>query len=381
MNILIIAGNGLYYDFSASFVHSQAIAYTKLGHRVRVLIRLPYGKRDGFGSLSCQTVTLKRKDGIDLLYMRYFSLSKYGENGWNQKRAISAASRIIQQITDGFPPDIIHAHALTTTAVLGAFLKERLNVPLVITTHGSDTFVPYNLGNCSSLRQRANQADHLICVSSLLKRRIESCQAVVPMSVILNGFQIKSACSPTDRNPVSMIQAGYLVARKKADVTIQALALLRKRHPDAALDIVGSGSELHRFQTLCGELNVSDSVRFHGFLPNPETLAQMAKARFFIMPSINEGFGIVYLEAMASGCITIGTEGEGIADLIVSGENGFLVPPDNPEAIVKVVEWCLEHPEEADGIAENGRKDALALTWEKNAAEYIKLFKELQHGT
>ncbi len=99
------------------------------------------------------------------------------------------------------------------------------------------------------------------------------------------------------------------------------------------------------------------------------------------MPSINEGFGIVYLEAMASGCITIGTEGEGIADLIVSGENGFLVPPDNPEAIVKVVEWCLEHPEEADGIAENGRKDALALTWEKNAAEYIKLFKELQHGT
>ena len=95
------------------------------------------------------------------------------------------------------------------------------------------------------------------------------------------------------------------------------------------------------------------------------------------MPSIPEGFGIAYLEAMASGCITIGTEGEGIADLIVSGKNGFLVPPDDPDSIVRVIEWCLEHPEEADIIAERGRKDALGLTWEYNAKQYINLFQEL----
>ena len=95
------------------------------------------------------------------------------------------------------------------------------------------------------------------------------------------------------------------------------------------------------------------------------------------MPSVNEGFGIVYLEAMASGCITVGTEGEGIADLIVSGKNGFLVPPDSPDAIVSVIEWCLEHPEEADAIAEQGRKDALDLTWEHNAEQYIELFERM----
>ena len=85
----------------------------------------------------------------------------------------------------------------------------------------------------------------------------------------------------------------------------------------------------------------------------------------------------MYLEAMACGCVTVGTEGEGIADLIVSGENGFLVPPDDPEAIVRVIEWCLEHPAEAGAIAERGRRDALELTWEKNAKQYLKLFKEL----
>ena len=83
---------------------------------------------------------------------------------------------------------------------------------------------------------------------------------------------------------------------------------------------------------------------------------------------------------MACGCVTIGTEGEGIADLIVSGENGFLVPPDDPDAIARTIEWCLSHPEEAGAIAERGRRDAGGLTWEKNAAEYMRLFGELQYG-
>lgn len=72
------------------------------------------------------------------------------------------------------------------------------------------------------------------------------------------------------------------------------------------------------------------------------------------------------------------TEGQGIADLITSGENGFLVPPDDPGAIVKIITWCVEHPQEADRIAERGRRDALELTWDKNAAQYVRLFETLR---
>ena len=101
----------------------------------------------------------------------------------------------------------------------------------------------------------------------------------------------------------------------------------------------------------------------------------MGSSQFFVMPSVQEGFGIVYLEAMACGCIAIGTEGEGIADLIVSGENGFLVPPDQPETIAKTILRCLKHPKEASAIAERGRQAAKGLTWEKNAMQYISLFE------
>lgn len=378
MTILVVCHYGLYQDFTASFVHNQERAIAARGHRIRVIVPVPLGKRDWKGNRFFPLYRRQEADGVELRTFRYISLSHFGKGWWNFPNAKAAMRLWLNDILKDFSPDIIHAHTLGSDSGLGAWLKKRLGVPLVVTTHGSDTFVPFAQGKLSGLKRSADQADHLVCVSTLLKRRLEDCNIAAPMSVILNGFQVKNAAPDPDKPPLSIIQVGYLVPRKKADVTIRAFAALRKRHPDAILDIVGSGSEMERFQALCGEFGVSESVRFRGFLPNPQVLDKLAKARFFVMPSVNEGFGIVYLEAMASGCVTIGTEGEGIADLIVSGENGFLVPPDDPDAIVRIIEQCLEHPKEADAIAERGRRDALGLTWEKNAAQYIQLFEKLR---
>ena len=378
MNILIVCHYGLYQNFGSSFVHAQAKAYAALGHRVRVIVPIAVGKRDWNENRLSAPLQKREEDGVELYLLRHLSLSNYGEKGFNTASTIHAIRGHLRALLSGFTPDVIHAHTLGTDSEAGVWLRNRLDVPLVVTTHGGDTFTPFAEGKLLQLKNYADHADQLVCVSTLLKRRMEDCGVIVPMSVILNGFHIKSASSHKKKLPLSIIQAGYLVARKKADVTIRALALLRKQHPDVTLDIVGSGSELLRFQSLCDELGVTDAVRFCGFLPNDQTLQKMSASKFFVMPSVNEGFGIVYLEAMACGCITIGTEGEGIADLIVSGKNGFLVPADDPESIVQTVEWCLEHPTEADAIAERGRKDALELTWEKNAKQYLKLFEELQ---
>lgn len=380
MNILVVCHYGLYQDFSASFVHNQMKAFAALGHRVRVIIPIAIGKRDWDGARFSGPLHRRDEDGVELFLLRHLSISTYGRGGFNLFWALRSLERELDSILEGFAPDIIHAHTLGADSEIGAWLKRRLGISLVVTTHGSDTFVPFEKGQLASLKQFADQADHLVCVSSLLQRRMESCGVVAPLSVIFNGFQVKNATPGLSKPPLSLVQAGYLVARKKADITIRAFAMLRKEHPEGTLDIIGSGSEMGRFQALCKELGVSEVVRFHGFLPNPRLMDELAKTRFFVMPSINEGFGIAYLEAMASGCIAIGTEGEGIADLIVSGENGFLVPPDDPEAIVRVVEWCLKHPNEADVIAERGRQDAMSLTWEKNAAEYTRLFEELWYG-
>lgn len=376
MNILVVCHYGLYQNLSASFIHNQAKSYASQGHQVRVVIFVPAGKACDGRRLG-PALTIKQADGLKLYYLRFLSLSNFGSGWFNTPSGLAALRLHLPKILAGFRPDIIHAHTLGVDSESGAWLKEKTACPLVVTTHGSDTFVPFTKGEHLWLKQHADKADTVICVSTLLKNRLLECGVTAPISVILNGFNIQYALSDVEKKPLSMVQAGYLVARKKADITIRAFAMLRDRHPEASLEIVGSGSELKRFQLLCKELNVTDAVHFHGFLPNPETLAEISKAQFFVMPSVREGFGIVYLEAMTNGCITIGTEEEGIADLIVNGENGFLVPPDDPAAIVQVVEWCIDHPSEAAAIAERGRRDAQELTWEKNATQYLKLFESL----
>ena len=377
MNILVVCDSGLYAQFDTSFVHAQTAAYAALGHRVRVIVPYAIGKRDWDGNRFSGPIHRWDQDGVEVYAMRHLSLSNYGIKGFNLASALRVLPRRLDKLLEDFSPEIIHAHALGFNTEIGAWLKNRLGVPLVATIHGGDLFSPYDAGELQKLKRYADHTDHLVCVSTLLQRRAARCNVSVPTSVILNGFRIGNASPNPNKSPLSLVQAGFLIARKKGDVTIRAFSKLCEKYPGASLDIIGSGSELERFQTLCRDLGVADSVRFHGYLSNANTLAEMAKARFFVMPSVNEGFGIVYLEAMASGCVTIGTEGEGIADLIASGKNGFLVPPDSPEAIVSTIEWCLEHPEEADAVAEQGRKDALGLTWQKNAEQYIELFERM----
>ena len=170
----------------------------------------------------------------------------------------------------------------------------------------------------------------------------------------------------------------FLVPGKRVDVTLRAFAALQKKFPDAVLDIVGDGVEKDRLMQLSRELGVASAVTFHGYLENKKAIELMRNARFFIMASKPEGFGIVYLEAMANGCITIGTEGEGISDLIHSGENGFLVPADDPEAIVRAVEECLRDETLEERISREGIASAKELTWAANAEQYIEMFEQLR---
>lgn len=378
MNILVVSSYGLYTDFGASFVHAQARAYAALGCRVRALVLLPEGKPDWAGKRLSAPLQRREEGGVELCLLRFFSLSNYGERGFNAASAVRAVRRRLGEILEGFAPDVIHAHALGLASEAGAWLKEELGVPLVATTHGSDVSIPVEQGRETLLKPLCDHADAVVAVSSALAEKARSCGTKTPVSVILNGFNVHALPERREREGLSLIQTGSLQEQKRPRVTLRAFAALRKTHPNATLCFVGQGPERSRLESVSREQGVSVGVRFTGQLPHQDVLAELSKARFFILPSVREGFGIVYLEAMACGCVTVGTEGEGIADLIVSGENGFLVPPDDPDAIVRVVEWCLEHPAEADAVAERGRQAALDLTWEKNAKQYLKLFEELQ---
>lgn len=378
MNILVVCDYGLYQDLSFSFVHNQAREFAALGHRVRVLIPNGLGKKGRGGGRFFPLLSVRTADGVELMDLRYVTLSRYGEKGFNTASAIAAIRGQWSRIFGDFHPDVIHAHTLGFDSEIGAWLKEKLRCPLVVTTHGSDTNVPLETGREALLKRWCGRADAVVAVSDCLKRRLAACGTATPLVTIHNGFVPRQIPDAIPRDPHSIIQVGNLVPGKRVDVTIRALALLRKNEPDMTLTVVGQGPVRAELERLCADLGVTDAVRFTGKLPNEQVFAMLCRSRFFVMASKPEGFGIVYLEAMAAGCVTIGTEGEGIADIIKQGVNGFLVPADDPQRIAGVIAGCLQNEAQMESISGTGRALALQMDWRANARRYLTLFEKLK---
>lgn len=379
MNILVVA----HYHYqgisvpTALFVHDQMRAFIRAGHRVRILVPTPIGKVGQDGKRLLPVIYRETVDGIEHVFLRYPSFSNFGEKGLNAACAAAFARWKMDEILEGFKPDVIHAHKLGTNTELGVVLKKATGCPLVFTSHGETGCEEPWMHDPAAIKDKADKADQVICVSTNIHRCMTAAGVKAPHRVILNGFSVEKIGTHSEKAPCSVMQAGHLTRQKRVSVTVDAFRLLKDRHPEATLAILGEGDERQALEAQCADRGLRDSVRFTGQIPNQQALAEMGRTQFFVMPSVNEGFGIVYLEAMASGCITIGTRGEGIADVIVDGENGFLVPPDDPEAIANVIEGCLAQPQWAERIALQGEKAARELNWDQNARQYEALFQEL----
>ncbi len=116
----------------------------------------------------------------------------------------------------------------------------------------------------------------------------------------------------------NIITCANLIERKNIDKLISAV----NEMPEFKLTIIGSGKEFKRLKKMS-----KNNICFAGQLEHNEVLNRMRNADIFILPSVNETFGMVYLEAMACGCLTIGVKNEGIDGIIKNMENGFLIEP------------------------------------------------------
>ncbi|MDP5337575.1 MAG: glycosyltransferase, partial [Nodularia sp. (in: cyanobacteria)] len=125
---------------------------------------------------------------------------------------------------------------------------------------------------------------------------------------------------------------------KGVDVTIRALPQIAQVFPEVKYLVIGRGDDQPRLAQLAEDLGVSDRVVFAGFVPTEELIAHYRLADAYIMPS-QEGFGIVYLEAMTCGVPVLSGDDDGSADPLQDGKLGWRVPHRDPEAVATA---CLE---------------------------------------
>ncbi|MGH9714576.1 MAG: glycosyltransferase family 4 protein [Candidatus Acidiferrales bacterium] len=128
---------------------------------------------------------------------------------------------------------------------------------------------------------------------------------------------------------------------KGTDDLIRAVAQLRSPFPGLQLVAVGGGSDLPRLQGLAVELGIPDRVHFLEGLSREELAGCYARAEIFALPSAGEGFGLVFLEAMAFGCPIVAAASGGITDLVEDGVNGLLVPPRDADRLAESLDQLL----------------------------------------
>src|SRR5215471_21461210 len=119
------------------------------------------------------------------------------------------------------------------------------------------------------------------------------------------------------------------------------MASMAPEFSSLSLDIIGDGPELPQLRELIRKLGLEGKVRFHGRQQRRQVADAMRRCTVFALPSRHEGLGCVYLEAMSCGKPVVGCRGQGIAEVIRQGSNGYLVGPDNEKELTLVLGMLL----------------------------------------
>ena len=366
------------------YVHEHAKALRDRGHEVVVISCVgvvPFMEklRPAQAEVARRTPRFAEVDGIPVYYPRALTMGNAGEKYIGGMNLALAALPVAKKLHKARPFDIVHAHMLPRDGHAGLIVARKLGVPLALTVHGTDVFGYFKPGESPWPRNQriAREADALMAVSSLLMSRVAPYRDAQSLSrVVPNGVDLSLVPGRTENTPRSVISVGTLKARKCMDRTLEAFARLADEYPDARLTIVGIGEMEAQLKARIAQLGLEARVVMTGGLPHEEVLQLMGKHDLFVLPSWGEGYGIVYIEAMAAGCISVGAVGEGIEDTINDGENGFLVPAGDTDAVERVMREVFANREAYDGLRARGRAAAMLLTWARNAQTVEEIYFE-----
>jgi len=187
--------------------------------------------------------------------------------------------------------------------------------------------------------------------------------AVVPEPIDLEVWddQFWRAPRRAGGGPVVLCVA-RMYPRKRIPDLLRAAAILMTRVPGAQVRIVGRGPEWPAVARLHAELGLGDAVVLLGDLTRERLAEEYVNATAFCLPSVQEGFGIVFLEAMAAELPVVACRIAAVPEVVVDGATGLLVPPRDPEALAEALERVLGDPALARRLGHEGRRRALAFS-------------------
>ena len=180
----------------------------------------------------------------------------------------------------------------------------------------------------------------------------------------------KETCNIT--SPINrFVYVGSFIRRKFPEKVLQGI-LQSSVSNNFRLNYVGDGANRNLIEKIITENHLENKVKLHGFVNREEVPQYIAMAQCFIMISEEETFGLVYLEAMSMGCITIASRNEGMEGIIEDGVNGFLCKAGDEKELAVIIDRINQMSnDELHTISQNASQTAMRLTDENVAADYI----------
>jgi glycosyltransferase involved in cell wall biosynthesis len=197
---------------------------------------------------------------------------------------------------------------------------------------------------------------------------------VVPIGTRVDEFIYNPAVDSKN-----IIYVGNMTERKHPMDAVKAMRLILKEHPDSQLHLVGSGPKEEECKQLARELEIEESVTVHGFVEFKELQLLLRDSRLFIHPSHSDSYFHSRLEAMASGCVVIGTDLLGADDIITHGTNGYLYPVGDAEKLASLAKKPLSDKELSTSISKDARQYIEDNhRWEDIAAQYVEIYSKIK---
>jgi glycosyltransferase involved in cell wall biosynthesis len=265
-------------------------------------------------------------------------------------------------------------------------LKEKYDKPLVITGHGYDVYkLPfYSEWWTNEIRIIGNSANLVITVSEgNRKKLLEIGIPNAKIKILPNGsnsklfYKLDKALIRKEKGIPEqskvLVSVGNLEEVKGHKDLIEAVKYLKKEYPEILCYIIGGGSLQDYLKSLIRECDLEDNVFLVGYLTHEKINKWMNLSDLFVLPSLQESFGIVQLEAFATGTPVIGTRTVGSRELIKSDENGLLTSIGNPKEMAENIKKGLEREWDEDNILNYVEGYSWQRIGRETAQEYEKI--------
>jgi glycosyltransferase involved in cell wall biosynthesis len=348
---------------AGAFLLALARGQQALGHEVRVLAPHASGlpEREAVGGVDVVRYRYGPDAEETLAYagtMHEQALRSWKAR-WRLLQFIRASRRALTRECAGFQPDVLHVHWWIPGG-LAYWPANAAGRPVVLTSHGTDLFL---LDRFPMARLLAGpvfrSAAEVTVISTPLIERVRRLGqsrghvSVLPMPLSAERFRLGTATRDEGR----LLFVGRLIERKGPEYAIRALAELRRQGREARLTLVGEGADRSKLETLVEALGLSGFVQFAGALPHAAVAERYRSASVLLMPAVTdwkgeqEGFGMVLVEAMASGLPVVATRSGGIPDVVTDGATGLLVPERDATALAAATARLLDDPSLAVRLA------------------------------